>query len=61
MSIQKIVIKSESSGKEYEIRVGKDGVAYCNCPAWKFQHSPVQDRKPCKHMKQAARELAGAK
>ena len=31
----------------WQIKVGKDGVMYCTCPAWRFQKS---DRQPCKHM-----------
>lgn len=50
------VVKSTSSGKRYEIREGKDGVLYCSCPAWRFQHKPT-DQRTCKHFKMAITEL----
>jgi hypothetical protein len=34
---------SRDSGKEYEIRQGKDGVVYCSCPRWGF-------KRTCKHL-----------
>lgn len=42
-------VGSDSSPtKRYELRLGKDDVAYCTCPAWKF-HGHL-----CKHMIKAA-------
>jgi len=33
--------------KRYEIRLGKDNVVYCTCPAWRFSKAP---HKCCKHI-----------
>ena len=30
---------------------GKDGVVYCSCPSWKFQHNSPANRT-CKHIEQ---------
>lgn len=51
-----LTIKSTTSGKTYTIKQGKDGVLYCNCPAWKFQKKPVEQRH-CKHYRMAIAEL----
>lgn len=37
------------SGGEYELRLGKDGVAYCTCPAWRFSGKNGKVRT-CKHI-----------
>lgn len=26
-----------TSGRQYEVRYGADGVLYCNCPDWRFR------------------------
>ena len=31
----------------YELRMGKDGVVYCSCPAWRFSK---ERPRSCKHM-----------
>lgn len=51
-------VPSESNpSKSYEIRLGKDGNVYCNCPAWKYQKIPPADRT-CKHLKGLSKQLA---
>lgn len=37
------VTSKTNPGRKYEIRMGKDGVMYCTCHAWKFN-------KTCKHL-----------
>lgn len=54
--ITELKLQSKDSGKLYTIKVGKDGNVYCNCPSWKFQHKPVEERR-CKHFAQAMAEL----
>ena len=41
---------SEDSGKRYTLILGQDGVAYCTCPAWRFQKGAPKSRT-CKHLK----------
>lgn len=43
-------------GVYYTVCVSDDGILYCDCPSWKFQHACAQERRPCKHIK---RYLAG--
>ena len=39
--------ESSSGRKTYQILLGRDGVTYCNCPAWRFS----KDRpRTCKHL-----------
>jgi len=45
--ILKEVESRSTYGKTYEIRLGKDGVVYCTCPAWKFSRG----NKTCKHLR----------
>ena len=40
-------IESDSTAKQYEIRVGEDYRAYCTCPSWKFSKG---EQKRCKHL-----------
>ena len=40
-------IDSDTTERQYEIRVGNDYRAYCTCPAWKFSKG---DPKQCKHL-----------
>ena len=41
-------IESRSTpGLTYEMRLGRDGVVYCTCPAWKFSRG----FKTCKHLR----------
>lgn len=35
--------------KSHEVRRGKDGVVYCTCPSWRFQHNSPSNRT-CKHI-----------
>ncbi len=48
-------ITSNSSGRVYQLWLGKDENLYCSCPAWKFSKGPKEE-KTCKHIKQAVRE-----
>lgn len=43
------------SGNSYEIRLGKDDVAYCTCPAWKFSGKNGKVRT-CKHLQALERK-----
>ena len=36
-----------ANGGEWEIRLGKDQVVYCNCPAWRFSKKKPRS---CKHL-----------
>lgn len=47
------VPSSSNPNKVYDVRQGKDGICYCNCPAWKFQKVASESRKPCKHIRAA--------
>ena len=40
-------IDSDTTEKQYEIRVGNDYRAYCTCPSWRFSKD---DPKQCKHL-----------
>ncbi len=47
-----------STGREYTIKQGRDGVVYCSCPSWKFNsRNPAQ--RDCKHVRQVARQFQG--
>lgn len=37
--------------KSHEVRRGADGVVYCTCPSWRFQHNSPSNRT-CKHIEQ---------
>lgn len=37
-------------GVVHEVRRGDDGREYCTCPAWRYQHSPKGQRRPCWHV-----------
>jgi predicted nucleic acid-binding Zn finger protein len=39
-------------GKTYDLRLGRFG-PYCTCPAWAYQHVPLEFRT-CKHMRRLA-------
>lgn len=39
------VTSKTNPGRSYDIIMGKDGVMYCSCPAWRF-------RKDCKHLQE---------
>lgn len=43
--ILKFVESRSTPGLKYEMRLGKDGVVYCTCPAWKFSGTGN-----CKHL-----------
>ena len=43
----KTVESRSTPGVSYEVRLGKDGVVYCTCPAWKFSRGA----KTCKHLR----------
>ena len=40
-------IESDTTDKQYQIRVGADFRTYCTCPSWRFCKS---DPKCCKHL-----------
>lgn len=44
-------IKSETSPREYEIRLGKDGVVYCTCMSCRMSFS--RGKPDCKHLRKA--------
>lgn len=54
--VLKTVASKSNPDKHYEIRLGRDNVVYCTCPAWKF--SKTTDKfgnkqpKNCKHLKE---------
>jgi len=37
--------------KKYKVSVRDDGVWMCSCPAWRFQKGPIENRKPCAHIR----------
>ena len=45
-----------SSGRVYDIRMGKNGHIYCNCMAWKMQKGVHPSERTCKHIRQAQAE-----
>lgn len=51
-------IKSLSSERTYELRIGDDGRVYCTCPSWKFQKAK---NGVCKHVCSYMDELANGK
>jgi uncharacterized Zn finger protein len=51
---QRLAIVEGDSGKDYEIRRGKDDVIYCTCPGWRFN-------KYCKHLDAFMSEHTGEK
>ena len=53
--VKKIISASDSSGRIYELWLGKDDNLYCTCPAWKFSKG-TKEEKMCKHIRAAARE-----
>lgn len=36
-------------GSSHQVRRGADGVVYCTCPSWRFQHNSPTNRT-CKHI-----------
>lgn len=57
MSDKKVLaeyVSSSNSDVVYQIVEGKDGVAYCSCPGWKF------NKKTCKHLKDYQNGANGA-
>jgi len=51
--------RSDSNpSKSYEIRLGRDGVVYCTCPAWKFS-SKKRGGHTCKHLTRALSLVKG--
>jgi len=49
-----VLARFESSsrpGSFHEVRRGADGVVYCQCPSWRFQHNSPANRT-CKHIEQ---------
>ena len=40
-------IESDTTPKQYQIRVGEDFRTYCTCPSWRFSKA---DPKSCKHL-----------
>jgi len=40
-------IESDTTPKQYQIRVGEDFRTYCTCPSWRFSKA---DPKACKHL-----------
>ena len=45
--------------KSHEVRLGKDGVVYCTCPAWRFQKLTPSCRC-CKHTKATVASMTHA-
>ena len=49
-----MLMPSSSSHRVYEIRIGKDEVAYCTCRDWAYRQSskrfPSGQKGACKHM-----------
>ena len=41
--------RASRGGAVHEVRIGKDGNAYCTCQAWRMQSLNPQDRV-CKHI-----------
>ena len=44
-----VFVRTRGNGKAHEILKGKDGILYCNCPAWVFKGGR-DSLKPCKHL-----------
>jgi hypothetical protein len=44
-----IFVRTRGNGRNHELIKGKDGVWYCNCPAWVFKGGR-DELKPCKHL-----------
>ena len=40
-------IESDTTSRQYQIRVGEDFRTYCTCPAWRFSKA---NPKACKHL-----------
>lgn len=38
-------------GSSHQVRRGADGVVYCTCPSWRFQHNSPSNRT-CTHIEQ---------
>ena len=52
---QKVMQVPNSTGTGvYDIRLGRDGVAYCTCPQWRYRCAQTRhesgQRGACKHM-----------
>ena len=53
--VLKTVVSKSNINKHYEIRLGRDNVVYCTCPAWKFcpkinKQTGRAQKKNCKHL-----------
>lgn len=56
---QSVMQVPSSSGREmYDVRIGRDGVAYCTCPQWRYCCAQIRhdsgQKGACKHMAAAA-------
>ena len=57
--MSKMILKtvlSSNGDTTYDIRLGKDGVTYCTCPAWKFS-KPKNGVRKCKHLVSFGQEM----
>lgn len=54
MAIRSVATFESASrpGKFYTVTLADDGTPYCDCPPWKFQKVPADQRKDCKHIKE---------
>lgn len=60
--IHQWLVPSETNpNKKYKVSETDKGYFVCDCPAFKFQKGPLDERKPCKHILEVQNRLAALK